>query len=354
MRILITGGAGFVGASLAAAFKEDWPACEVVALDNLRRRGSELNLARLGALGVEFAHGDVRQPGDLADLKGNFDLLIEASAEPSVLAGLDGAPGYLLETNLGGALNCLEFARRRAGGFIFLSTSRVYSIAPLRQLRLIEAATRFELSADQTLPGAGSQGVAENFPTDLPRSLYGATKLAAELVIQEYAASYGLRAVINRCGVLAGPGQFGKAEQGVFTFWVARHYFDRPLRYTGFGGAGKQVRDLLHPADLYALVVKQLNQIDACAGEVFNVGGGREVSVSLCELTEVCREVTGHGPAVASEATTGAVDIPLYLSDCRRAGERFAWRPARSVREIVAEIAQWVRRHEAELRPLFT
>jgi CDP-paratose 2-epimerase len=165
MRILITGGAGFVGASLAAAFKQDWPTCEVVALDNLRRRGSELNLARLRALGIEFAHGDVRQPGDLADLKGNFDLLIEASAEPSVLAGLDGAPGYVLETNLGGALNCLEFARRRAGGFIFLSTSRVYSIAPLRQLRLIEAATRFELSADQPLPGAVRASPRTSRPT---------------------------------------------------------------------------------------------------------------------------------------------------------------------------------------------
>src|SRR5690606_7583876 len=151
-------------------------------------------------------------------------------------AGLDGAPSYLVQTNLGGTLNCLEWARRQGAAVVFLSTSRVYSIAPLREVGLRETETRFEIAESQALPGVSAAGVAEDFPTHLPRSLYGATKLASEMMVQEYAEAYGVPAVINRCGVIAGPGQFGKVDQGVFTLWVANHYFGKPLRYTGFGG----------------------------------------------------------------------------------------------------------------------
>jgi CDP-paratose 2-epimerase len=110
---MITGGAGFVGSALAMLFKEVHPSWLVVAFDNLRRRGSELNFAKFKPLGIEFADGDIRQSSDLEDLPGNFDLMVEASAEPSVLAGLDGSPNYVLQTNPIGTLNCLEFARRR-------------------------------------------------------------------------------------------------------------------------------------------------------------------------------------------------------------------------------------------------
>ncbi len=354
MRILITGGAGFVGSSLASYFKREDAANSVTVLDNLKRRGSELNLPLLKSLGVEFAHGDIRSPADLEELRGNFDVFVEASAEPSVLAGLGGAPHYLLETNLLGTLNCLEFARKRAGAFVFLSTSRVYSIRPLRDISLAESPTRFEITDEQSVAGVSARGVAEDFPTHLARSLYGATKLASELIIQEYVDTYGLRAVIDRCGVLAGPGQFGKVDQGVFTLWVANHFFGRPLAYTGFGGAGKQVRDLLHPADLFSLVVRQLGEIDACSGEIYNVGGGREVSTSLSELTDLCREVVGREVSVGSDPRTSPVDIPLYISDYSRAARRFGWQPRRSVRVIVEEIARWIGENEAQLRPIFT
>jgi CDP-paratose 2-epimerase len=353
MNILITGGAGFVGSQLARSFRENNPTATMTILDNLKRRGAELNVPVLQQLGMNFVHGDIRTPADLDDLPGNFDLMIEASAEPSVKAGLDGSPNYVLQTNLVGTLNCLEFARKRVGGVVFLSTSRVYSIAPLRAIRLRETETRFAIEEHQEILGVSSAGIAENFPVHEPRSLYGASKLASELIIQEYVDTYGLKAVINRCGVIAGPGQFGKVDQGVFTLWVAHHYFGKPLRYTGFGGTGKQVRDLLHPLDLYDLVARQVVSFDNVTGRIFNVGGGVTVSTSLQELTTLCEQVTGNTVAMSHDTTTSPVDIPLYISDCRKVGETFDWQPQRRVADIVHEIAAWLRENETQLRPLF-
>lgn len=352
-KVLVTGGAGFVGSQLALRFKADDPAAEVVALDNLRRRGAELNLPLFKKAGVAFVHGDVRNASDLEEAGEGFDLLVDAAAEPSVLAGLRGSPLYLTGTNLGGTLNCLEYARRYGTTVVFLSTSRVYSIEPLRGLRLRETDTRLELEAVQPFAGAGEQGISEEFPTHLPRSLYGATKLASELMVQEYVHAYGVRAVVNRCGVIAGAGQFGKVDQGVFTLWVANHFFGKPLAYTGFGGQGKQVRDLLHPADLYALLRKQVDAVERVSGATFNAGGGREVSTSLAELTAICREVTGNTVPVRSDPATHPVDVPLYISDCARARSVFGWAPSRTVRDIVGDIFGWIRDNEAALRPIF-
>lgn len=351
MRVLITGGAGFVGSRLGHSFAAAGHG--VVALDNLRRRGSETNLAPLAAAGIRFVHGDVRQSADLADLDGTFDLVIDASAEPSVHAGGDGSPAYVLQTNLGGTLNVLEFCRARAGALIFLSSSRVYSMRPLRELRYDETELRFELADEQPLPGATGLGVSERFAVDQPRSFYGASKLASELVIQEYADSYGLRAVINRCGIISGAGQFGRSEQGVVALWAAHHLLRKPLRYIGFGGEGKQVRDVLHPDDLFRLVNAQLERIGECTGRTYNVGGGRERSISLRELSAICRDATGNRVEIGSVPETSRVDIPIYLSDCRKVTGDLGWEPNWSVSGIVAEIVAWLRRDRERLRSVF-
>ena len=206
MKILITGGAGFIGSNLALALHAELPAEEIVCMDSLYRRGSELNVPRLAQAGVNFHRGDVRDPA--AFPAGPFDFLIECSAEPSVLAGQDGSPDYLFQTNLVGAYNCLEKARAWNSRFVFLSTSRVYPIARLEAHPWREEATRFAWEDDGT-PGITSRGVAENVEMTGARSLYGYTKLSAEQLIEEYRAAYGLRAAVNRCGVIAGPWQFG-------------------------------------------------------------------------------------------------------------------------------------------------
>ena len=358
MRVLVTGGAGFVGSAIARHFRRQSPTHSVVVFDNLRRRGSESNLPGLAGEGVQFVHGDVRNPPDLDALEGNFDVLIEASAEPSVHAGTGGSPRYVLDTNLVGAMNCLEFARERCGSLIFLSSSRVFSIDPLRQLPLRpaplhETATRLDLHLDLTqspIAGLSAAGIDENFACNTHRSYYGASKLAAELFCQEYAAHSRLPIVINRCGVIAGPGQFGRTDQGVFTLWVAHHLYGRPLKYTGFGGTGLQVRDLLHPADLCELLSLQLANLAMVSGETFNVGGGRAGSVSLQEFTQVCQSATGCSVPITSNPATLDVDIPWFITDHSKISALLGWQPVRKPQEIVHDITHWIRSNENTLR----
>ncbi|NML68077.1 NAD-dependent epimerase/dehydratase family protein [Hymenobacter sp. RP-2-7] len=349
--LLITGGAGFVGSALALQFKQNHPDCRVIAFDNLKRRGSELNLPRLRAAGVEFVHGDVRAKEDF-DALPPVEALIEASAEPSVLAGLTSAPDYLINTNLGGTVNCLNYARQHGAAFIFLSTSRIYPINQIEQIRLEETATRFEISAEQALGGVSLAGLAEGFPLEGYRSLYGATKLCSEYLIQEYHHFYGLRTVINRCGVLAGPWQMGKVDQGVVVLWVARHFWQQPLGYFGFGGTGKQVRDVLHIDDLFDLVEYQLQHLGQVNGHTLNVGGGRGTSVSLQELTALCQRVTGHTVPISSQAENRQADIALYLTDNSRVTALTGWQPRRSVEQLVEDVYGWLRAHEAQLKPI--
>src|ERR1700684_3175216 len=244
-RILVTGGAGFVGSSVALALKRSHPQTLVTAFDNLHRRGSELNLSRLREGDVAFAHGDIRSLSDLINLPEAPDLIVECSAEPSAQAGYGGSPEYLIDTNLIGCYHCLELARRVKADFVFISTSRVYPYRSLNALAFEERETRFELSEDQTVTGASALGVTEDFPLDGARSLYGMTKLAGELMVAEYADAYGIRCLIDRCGVLTGPWQMAKSDQGVLALWVAAHYFGRDLSYIGFDGSGRAGRDFL-------------------------------------------------------------------------------------------------------------
>jgi CDP-paratose 2-epimerase len=349
--MVITGGAGFVGASLAVRFKQAFPGLHVTAVDNLKRRGSELNLPRLRAADVPFVHADIRCPEDLEGLP-DFDLLIDCAAEPSVQAGVNGSPRYVLNTNLTGTLHCLEAARTRHAAIVFLSTSRVYPIAALNGLPFCEETTRFRWDSSQPRPGFSAHGIGEAFPLDAARSFYGASKLASELLLQEYVFNSGLRAIINRCGILAGPWQMGKVDQGVITLWVARHYFGQPLQYVGFGGQGKQVRDLLHIDDLFDLLVRQMAAPAAWDGSVYNVGGGTTVSLSLRELTEVCENVTGHSVTIRSVPDTSPVDVRIYLSDSRKVEQAFAWHPSRDVARIVQDIHEWIGQHHDLVKPI--
>lgn len=353
IRILVTGGAGFVGSSLGLYLKRARADADVVALDNLKRRGSELNLERLAAGGVRFVHGDIRNREDL-EAVGAVDVLIECSAEPSVKAGYgnDGVR-YVIDTNLTGTVNCLELARRREAAVIFLSTSRVYPIVTLRELPLERHGERLELVEGREGRGWSAYGISADFPLSGSRSLYGATKLCSELLVWEYGEMFDLPVVVNRCGVISGPWQLGRVDQGFVALWAARHRFGGDLHYCGFGGEGLQVRDVLHVDDLCDLIELQLDDIGAMSGQLFALGGGRDCSVSLRELTSLCAERSGRELRIGSDPATHPSDVPYFVTDNREVTDRTGWRPRRSIGDVVDGLFGWLDEQPDQLRGLF-
>ena len=259
MKILITGVCGFVGSALAECLMERVEGIHMVGIDNLMRPGSETNRARIEKLGVEFIHGDLRSASDIAGLP-VCDWVIDAAANPSVLAGLSGSGSSrrLFEHNLSALGNVLEYCSEHKAGLLLLSSSRVYSIAELVAIPLCVKDRSFVVDPAAELPrGLTVDGIGVDFSTAAPVSLYGATKLASEIMALEYGAAFDFPVWITRCGVLAGAGQFGTPAQGIFAFWVNAHLRHQAIRYIGFEGTGNQARDAIHPRDLAALLLAQ-------------------------------------------------------------------------------------------------
>ena len=204
-----------------------------------------------------------------------------------------------MENNLLGTINLLEYCKRHKAGLILLSTSRVYSASELAALPVKSSNDRFELQ-DCDISCASSLGISETFPTTAPVSLYGASKLASETLILEYGECFDFPVWINRCGVLAGAGQFGKVDQGIFSFWIHSFKEKKPLKYIGFNGTGHQVRDALHPKDLVPILSLQMLEPDSEAPKIINLGGGLENSLSLKELSNWCEDRFGQKEVLSS------------------------------------------------------
>jgi CDP-paratose 2-epimerase len=251
----------------------------------------------------------------------------------------------LVEHNLLGTVNMLEYCKAHRAGFTLLSTSRVYSIPPLAGLPVRVERDAFVPDSSRPLPaGLTSEGVDETFSTRPPLSLYGTTKLASETLALEYGAAFGFPVWINRCGVLAGAGQFGRAEQGIFSYWLHAWNQKRPLKYIGFDGAGHQTRDALDPRDLARLVVQQM-EFTGETERVVNVSGGAMQSMSLRQLSAWCAARWG-GHEVQTQTEGRAFDIPWLVLDSRRAAEVWSWTPKIPLTTILEEIAD-----HAEARP---
>jgi len=328
MHILVTGICGFAGSVIARTLIEHCEGISLAGLDNLSRRGSETNVEPLRKLGADVRIGDVRDRAFLETLP-HADWILDCAANPSVLAGVDGSGSRdLVDQNLYGTVNLLELCKMWSAGFTLLSTSRVYSIPPLASLPLMESPTRFDLQQSAPMTGYSASGIAESFSTAPPVSLYGSTKVCSEMLALEYGGAFGFPVWINRCGVLAGPGQFGKADQGIFSYWIHSWKSGRPLRYIGFNASGKQVRDCLHPRDIVPVLLKQMRQplaadpatrerpgspkaqdsqnqhtspplpapvplVEKESPRVFNLSGGTANSMSLLELSAWCRDRFG-------------------------------------------------------------
>jgi CDP-paratose 2-epimerase len=346
VKISVAGICGFVGSSLARWFRAAGEGVSVFGVDNLARPGSEVNRPLLRSMGIEVFHGDVRAPADLESLPA-ADWVIDAAANPSVLAGVDGRSSsrQLVGHNLEGTVNLLEYAKRFGAGFVLLSSSRVYSIPTLAGLPIKTAGNAFRLDTNEILPaGISTEGIAETFSVAPPVSLYGSTKLASEMLALEYGFTFQFPVWVNRCGVLAGAGQFGTADQGIFSYWMHAHAARRPLRYLGFGGCGYQVRDAFHPDDLARLLWRQMHTNQTRGERLFNLGGGIGNAMSLAKLTEIC---DGHfGPhAPQADGRERPFDLPWIVMDSGKARERFGWTPERQLTSILDEIAAHARAH---------
>lgn len=347
MKILVTGICGFVGSALAKALVESMDGVEIFGIDNLSRPGSERNRNSLKQSGIQVFHGDLRCASDLDGLP-DVNWVIDCAANPSVLAGVDGKASarQLIEHNLGGTIHLLEFCRRSGAGFILLSTSRVYSIPPLAALPVGAAHGMFSPLVGAEWPaGLSVEGIKESFSTQAPVSLYGSTKLASEQLALEYSYCFDLSVWINRCGVLAGAGQFGKADQGIFAFWLHCWRENRPLRYIGFDGQGHQTRDCLHPRDVAALVAKQIHAgMDRSKPQVVNVSGGVSSARSLRQLSRWCENRWGQHE-VGTDAVPRPFDLPWVVLDSSLAKAAWDWAPSIPVEEILAEIAAFADIH---------
>ena len=346
MKILITGICGFVGSSIAHALLDEMSRVELIGVDNLSRAGSHANKGPLRYRGVKLMHGDVRAPSDL-EMIPPVDWIIDAAANPAVLAGVDGLTSsrQLIEHNLYGTVNLLELAKRHRAGVILLSTSRVYSINALVGLPVIARNGAFQLDSENPLPpGISEAGIAETFSTAPPLSLYGSSKYASEVLALEYGAVFEFPVWINRCGILAGAGQFGRADQGIFAFWINSYRRGKPLRYIGFGGTGHQTRDCLHPRDLAALLARQMDSSSRDQPRITNVSGGSGSAISLAQLSTWCaarfaaREIDG-------DPQPRQFDLPWVVLDSSAAAETWGWAPQIGLEAILEEIAAHAEAH---------
>jgi CDP-paratose 2-epimerase len=360
MKILITGICGFTGSTLAKELAKEGN--EVCGLDNFLREGSRGNVEPLRKLGIRVEEGDIRNEADLAKMP-KVDWVLDCAAEPSVLAGVaptqsgqgSGMGSYeLMDHNLIGTIRVLELCKKIQAGFVLMSTSRVYSVAKLAAVKIQqkgdgrwEIVDRGDAGGQSPVFGISEKGISESFSTEPPLSLYGTSKRCAELLAMEYGEAFGFPVWINRCGVLAGKGQFGKADQGIFSYWIRSWRENRPLRYIGFEGTGAQVRDCLHPKDLVTVLHKQMRRDSGVKGlrdqggvdyRICNFGGGVENSCSLRQLSEWCEKRFGPRK-VESDAKPRPYDLPWVVMDSSRAEKMWWWKVKTPMDKIFDEIA---------------
>ncbi len=335
-RILVTGGAGFVGSNLVARLLED-PASQITVFDTLARRGVEHNLSWLrtlpGRARLHFVRGDVREASQVFEAAREAEEIYHLAAQVAVTTSVDD-PRTDFETNALGAFNLLEAARKhgRSPLFFFTSTNKVYG--SLDSVSVHEHGSRYRAD-DPAFNGAG-----EDTPLDF-HSPYGCSKGAADQYVRDYARIYDLPTVVFRMSCIAGPRQFGNEDQG----WVAHFLYSalagKPLTIYG---NGLQVRDILHVEDLVDAMVAARKHRSVTAGQVYNLGGGLAQAASVLDMLQSIGELTGKLPRVQYSAVRPG-DQPLYISNISKFSAHTDWQPRRPLRTILADIYSFWQQH---------
>ena len=341
MKILITGGCGFVGSNIAIYLKKKLKNAKISSLDNLTRKGSILNRDRLKIHRIKNFNYNIEKFEKINNLP-KFDLIIDCCAEPAIEASRKD-PDRVFKTNLIGTFNILKKCKKDNANIIFLSSSRVYSISRLRN---------FSKSLNISKPLKIKKKINENFDTTNASSLYGFTKLASEKLIREIFFNTKLKYIINRFGVIAGPWQFGKQDQGFVPLWVAKHYLKKNLSYIGFGGYGNQVRDVIHIDDVCEIISIQIKKLKKINNNTFNIGGGLKSYISLKDLTSKCQKITNNKIIIKKVPKTSIFDIPYFITDNKKIKKFYNWEPLKNINIILNDIYQWLHKNK-KLRKYF-
>ena len=322
MKILITGGCGFVGSNLAIYLKKNKIGSTINSLDNLSRRGSILNLNRLNKEKIKNFKINIDNNKALQNLP-RYDLIIDCCAEAAVEASKKEIDRVFF-TNLFGTFNILKKCAKDKSNIIFLSSSRIYSISELKKIK------------------KNNFLVDENFNTSEPKSIYGYCKYSSEQLIREFSFIHKVKFVINRLGVISGPWQFGKQDQGFVSLWILKHINKKKLSYIGFGGKGSQIRHVVHISDVCKLIMLQIKKIKDIYNLTVNVGGGKKNAISLKDLTKLCQKITSNKIKIFSKKKTSEYDIPYYVTDNSKVKKIYKWSPAKSFLHIIQDMYKWM------------
>ncbi len=337
MKILITGGCGFVGTNLSIFLKKK--GYDIFTLDNFKRKGSKSNYKILLKNKIKNFNVDIANYTKIKNLP-KFNFIIDCCAEAAVEVSKNEID-RVFNTNLVGTLNILKKAKIDKSKILFLSSSRVFSIDKLNRLvksKIIKNKLKIK------------KKINEDFDTQDPKSIYGFTKLASEMLIKEFSYAFNLKYIINRCGVISGPLQFGKQDQGFISLWLWKHLIKKELSYIGYGGKGNQVRDVLHISDLCDLVYLQIKKIKLINNKTFNVGGGNKSYTSLRNLTKICQNITGNRIKISSKSKTSIYDIPFYISDNSKVIKTYKWKPIKNILDIVKDTYKWLKINKLNLK----
>lgn len=338
-KIFITGICGFLGSNLALYFHS--LGHKVYGADNLLRKGSEKNFKLLKKKGIKIFKIDLAKiekfsfPGKNI----NFQVLIHCAALTSVLDGTNSYSTELLyKNNLLSTLNSLKICNISKSKFIYISSSRIYSIFEINKLKFKIKNNRFTMKKNK-LSGISSKGINESFSTNSPLSFYGSSKLICENLVKEYCIFNKIPFLINRCGLLAGSGQLYKNDQGIISYWINSWKNKKKLSYIDFGENGYQVRDCLHPWDLSNLIRKQISYLNRKKQKkkIFNVSGGILSSFSLKELSLWC-EKNMFVKKIGRIKRTRFFDTKWIVLDNSFAKKTFKWKIKFSKHKIFQDI----------------
>ena len=339
MKIIVTGGCGFVGSNICAFLKN--LSFKVVSVDNLSKTYSKLNLKRLNNLNIKNHNIDISNKDKFLKLSFKSDIIIDCCADPAVESSRKDISKNI-SNNLITTYSVLEKAKKDNSKLIFLSTSRIYPIKDsYKKFNIFYKKNKKDLFDERSnIIG--------------PKTIYGFSKLASEMLIKEYNYAFKIDYLINRCGLITGPWQFGKVEQGLVSLWLWKHLNkDNNLYYKGYKGLGNQIRDVLFINDLCELIKLQIKNFKKIKNQTFCVGGGIKNSANLNELTRICEDTTKNKLKIKRDLRTSIYDIPFYITSLKKVKKYYNWMPETNLRSGFYILLEWMKKNYTLIKPHF-